>query len=133
MELFVRIVNGFQSLTIFLKRLHLRCSTGFWIYIWNLDNHWFSHMSKYSQGCSSYFFPMLHFSVLANFWAIFYGSDKFPAVFLGLPIFISHTWILWMKNTQYWITQNNNSFSYLWQTISASLMTQRFLRRIQKS
>lgn len=34
--------------------------------------------------------------------AIFFGSDKFPANFLGLPFFVSHTWILWTRNTQYW-------------------------------
>ena len=41
-----------------------------------------------------------YFSGLANFLAIFlgfakfplfFGSDKFPAIFLGLPIFVSHT------------------------------------------
>ena len=29
MELFGKIVNGFQSLTIFTKKLDLRCLTGF--------------------------------------------------------------------------------------------------------
>ena len=29
--IFVKIVNGFQLLTIFEKKLHLRCLTAFWI------------------------------------------------------------------------------------------------------
>ena len=56
-----------------------------------------------------------YFSELANFLAIFPGFAKFPlffwvwqisSYFLGLPIFVSHTWILWMINTQYWKTKS---------------------------
>ena len=55
-------------------------------------------------------FAKSYFSGLANFLAIFLGfanfryffvSDKFPAIFGGLPIFVPHTWILCMKNTQH--------------------------------
>ena len=54
-----------------------------------------------------------YFSGLANFLAIFLGFAKISAIFwvwqissyfLSLPIFVSHTWILWMKNTQSWKT-----------------------------
>ena len=34
MELFMRLVNGFHPLTIFTKKLHLRCLAGFWIRLW---------------------------------------------------------------------------------------------------
>ena len=34
MELFAKLVNYFQLLTIFANKLHLRCSTGFWILVW---------------------------------------------------------------------------------------------------
>ena len=34
MELFVKIVNGFQLLLIFVKGFHIRCLTGFWIRVW---------------------------------------------------------------------------------------------------
>ena len=62
-------------------------------------------MSKFSQGCSSHFFKFeiwpnpiflgwqifqLFFWVSQNF-RYFFGSDKFPAIFLGLPIFVTHT------------------------------------------
>ena len=42
----------------------------------------------------------LFFWLSQNF-RYFSGSDKFPAIFWGLQIFVSHNWILWMKNTQY--------------------------------
>ena len=41
MELFVKIVNDIQSLTIFRRKLCVRCLTGFWM------RHWFSF--KFSQ------------------------------------------------------------------------------------
>ena len=47
----------------------------------------------------------LFFWVSQNY-RYFLGSDKFPAIFLGLPIFVSHTWMLWTKNTQYWKTKS---------------------------
>ena len=45
------------------------------------------------------FGQILFFWVGIIFLSIFLGFAKLPAIFLGLPIFISHTWILWMKNT----------------------------------
>ena len=32
-----------------------------------------------------------YFSGFRKISAILFGSDKFPAIFLGLPIFVSHT------------------------------------------
>ena len=71
------------------------------------------HMSKFWQGCSSLFLG-LKFGQILFFWvgkcfsyfsefckisAIFLGLTNFQLFFFGLPIFVSHTWILWMKNT----------------------------------
>ena len=47
MELFTKIVNDFQLLTICAKSfLHLRCLTGFWIRLWWL-HHWPFLTKKY--------------------------------------------------------------------------------------
>ena len=66
------------------------------------------HMSNFRKGCSSYFFG---FKIWSNsifvfcqifdlfFWVsqifrYFFGFHIFPAIFLGLPIFVWHTRIL---------------------------------------
>ena len=55
-----------------------------------------------------------YFSGFCKISTIFFGSDKFPAIFLGLPIFVSHTRILCMR-THSTEKQNNSSFSYLFE------------------
>ena len=47
------------------------------------------------------FFQILFFWVSQNF-RYFFWVWQISSYFLGLPILVSHTWILWMKNTQYW-------------------------------
>ena len=38
-EFFAKLVHGFQPLTMFAKKLHLVCLTGFWISLW-VENFW---------------------------------------------------------------------------------------------
>ena len=62
------------------------------------------HISKFRLGCSfcflnlaKYYFSVLKFLSYYLVWqnfCYFSGSDKFPDIFLGLPIFASYTWIL---------------------------------------
>ena len=77
---------------------HVKILTGmlvliFWV--WNLAKSYFSRLANFSA-------MFLGFTK----FPLFFGSDKIPAIFVGLPIFVSQNWILWMENTQYWKTKS---------------------------
>ena len=77
---------------------HVKILTGLLVLffgVWNLAKSYFSGLPNF----------LAIFLGFAKF-PLFFGSDKLPAIFLGLPIFVSHTWILWMKNTQYLKTKS---------------------------
>ena len=84
----------------------------FWV--WNLAKSYFSGLANFL----AFFWVLQNFQLFFWVWQIssyFFGSDKFPAIFLGLPIFVSYIWILCMKNTKYWKTLNHSCFSYLFE------------------
>ena len=57
MKLFAKIVTGFQPLTLFYKKLHPRCMTGFWITLLRKP------MFKYSNKNNNRYIPVRSYFV----------------------------------------------------------------------